>query len=99
LVFGRVLHNWDLATKKMLLRKAYQALPKGGAVVVYDMLIDDERRTATDGLLSSLNMLLWTNAGFGYGGAECADWMREAGFDDTRVEPLVAGQSMVIGQK
>jgi O-methyltransferase/methyltransferase family protein len=99
LVFGRVLHNWDLATKKMLLRKAYQALPKGGAVVVYDMLIDDERRTAADGLLSSLNMLLWTNAGFGYGGAECAGWMREAGFGDTRVEPLVAGQSMVIGQK
>ena len=99
LVFGRVLHNWDLATKKMLLRKAYQAIPKGGAVVVYEMLIDDERRTAADALLSSLNMLLWTNAGFGYGGSECADWMSEAGFSDTRVEPLVAGQSMVTGQK
>ncbi|UPJ44165.1 methyltransferase [Bradyrhizobium sp. 40] len=99
LVFGRVLHNWDLATKKMLLRKAYQAIPKGGAVVVYDMLIDDERRTAVGGLLSSLNMLLWTNAGFGYGGSECADWMREAGFSETRIEPLVAGQWMVIGQK
>jgi O-methyltransferase domain/Dimerisation domain len=99
LVFGRVLHNWDLATKKMLLRKAYSALPKGGAVVVYDMLIDDERRTAADGLVSSLNMLLWTDAGFGYGGAECAAWMRESGFGEVRVEPLVAGQSMVIGQK
>jgi hypothetical protein len=99
LVFGRVLHNWDLATKKMLLRKAYQAIPKGGVVVIYDMLIDDERRTAAGGLLSSLNMLLWTNAGFGYGGSECADWMREVGFSDTRIEPLVAGQSMVIGQK
>jgi hypothetical protein len=99
LVFGRVLHNWDLVTKKMLLRKAYQALPKGGAVVVYDMLIDDERRTAADGLLSSLNMLLWTSAGFGYAGAECIGWMREAGFGDARVESLVAGQSMVIGQK
>jgi hypothetical protein len=83
----------------MLLRKAYRALPSGGPVVVYEMLIDDERRTATGGLLSSLNMLLWTNAGFGYGAAECAGWMREAGFGDTRVEPLVAGQFMVIGQK
>ena len=26
LVIGRVLHNWDLATKKMLLKKAYDAL-------------------------------------------------------------------------
>jgi O-methyltransferase domain/Dimerisation domain len=99
LVFGRVLHNWDLATKKMLLRKAYQALPKGGAVIVYDMLIDDERRNAVDGLLSSLNMLVWTAAGFGYSGAECTAWMREAGFVEMRVEPLVAGQSMVIGRK
>ncbi len=99
LVFGRVLHNWDLATKKMLLHKAYQALPKGGAVIVYDMLIDDERRTGADGLLSSLNMLVWTAAGFGYSGAECVDWMREAGFASPRVEPLVAGQSMVIGRK
>ena len=83
----------------MLLHKAYQALPKGGAVIVYDMLIDDERRTGADGLLSSLNMLVWTAAGFGYSGAECVDWMQEAGFASPRVEPLVAGQSMVIGRK
>ena len=99
LVFGRVLHNWDLTMKKMLLQKAYRALPKGGAVIVYDMLIDDDRRTGADGLLSSLNMLVWTAAGFGYSGAECMEWMREAGFGNTRLEGLVAGQSMVIGQK
>jgi hypothetical protein len=99
LVLGRVLHNWDLATKKMLLRKAWRALPKGGSVIVYDMLIDDERRSSVDGLLSSLNMLVWTAAGFGYSGAECMSWMREAGFGDTRLEPLVAGQSMIFGRK
>jgi hypothetical protein len=99
LVLGRVLHNWDLATKKMLLRKAWLALPKGGSVIVYDMLIDDERRSSVDGLLSSLNMLVWTAAGFGYSGAECMSWMREAGFGDARLEPLVVGQSMIIGRK
>jgi hypothetical protein len=99
LIFGRVLHNWNLATKKMLLHKAYQALPKGGAVIVYDMLIDDERRNAIDGLLSSLNMLIWTAAGFGYTAADCIAWMQETGFYEVRVEPLVAGLSMVIGRK
>lgn len=99
IVFGRVLHNWDLATKKMLLAKAHRALPEGGAVIVYDMLIDDERSSSTSGLLSSLNMLLWTSAGFGYTGADCAGWMREAGFDGMRVEPLAGGNSMVIGKK
>jgi hypothetical protein len=99
LVFGRVLHNWDLSTKRMLLEKAYRALPKQGAVIVYDTLIDDDRRTSAGGLLSSLNMLVWTAAGFGYSGADCESWMREIGFGNTRVEPLVAGQAMVIGIK
>jgi hypothetical protein len=99
IVFGRVLHNWDLATKKMLLTKAHSALPNGGAVINYDMLIDDKRTSSTSGLLSSLNMLLWTSAGFGYSGADCVDWMREAGFHDMRIEPLVGGNSMVIGMK
>jgi len=98
IVFGRVLHNWDLPTKRMLLRKAHQSLPSGGAVVVYDMLIDDERRRNASGLLSSLNMLVWTSAGFGYSGEDCIGWMREAGFSNMRSEALAAGQSMVIGQ-
>jgi hypothetical protein len=99
LVFGRVLHNWDLPTKKMLLKNAHQALPVGGAVIVYETLIDDDRSENTGGLLSSLNMLVWTSGGFGYSGADCTGWMREAGFSSMRVEPLVAGQSMVVGVK
>jgi hypothetical protein len=98
LVFGRVLHNWDLSTKRMLLNKAYQALPIGGAVIVYDTLIDDDRRECA-GLLSSLNMLLWTSSGFGYSGAAGESWMRESGFRETRTERLAAGQSMIIGKK
>jgi hypothetical protein len=99
IVFGRVLHNWDLTTKKMLLTKACQAVPLGGAVVVYDMLIDDGRSATISGLLSSLNMLVWTSAGFGYTGADCMAWMREVGLKNTQCEPLVSGNSMVVGHK
>ena len=98
-VFGRVLHNWDLPTKLMLLQKAFRALPPGGAVLVYDTLIDDERRSGLTGLLSSLNMQVWTSAGFGYSGADCAGWMHEIGFRRTRVESLVIAQSMISGIK
>jgi hypothetical protein len=99
IVLGRVLHNWDLQTKTMLLRKAYDAVPNGGAVVVYDMLIDNDRRSGTTGLLSSLNMLLWTAGGFGYTGSDCIGWMRSAGFRQTRVEELPGGNSMIVGEK
>jgi hypothetical protein len=99
IVLGRVLHNWDLETKKMLLTKAYQAIPTGGAVIIYDLLIDDDRRTSSAGLLSSLNMLLWTKGGFGYTASDCIGWMRSIGFADTSVRELPAGNSMIIGKK
>jgi len=83
----------------MLLRKAWAALPPGGAVVVYDAIIDDDRSRNAFGLMMSLNMLVETTGGFDYTGADCMGWMREAGFEETRVEHLVGPDSMVIGIK
>jgi hypothetical protein len=96
---GRILHNWDLATKNMLLGKAYRALPPGGALIVYDPLIDDDRRADAHALLSSLNMLIETAGGFEYTGADCKEWMRQAGFIEIRTEPLGDMHTAVIARK
>ena len=98
-MMGHILHDWDLETKKMLLRKAYDAVPSGGAVIVYESIIDDDRRKNAFGLLMSLNMLIETPGGFDYTGADCMGWMQEAGFHSTRLEHLVGPDSMVIGIK
>jgi hypothetical protein len=98
-VLGHVLHDWSLDEKKQLLRKAFAALPEGGAVIVFEAIIDDDRRENAFGLLMSLNMLIETPAGFDYTGADCQGWMREIGFKDTRVEHLTGPDSMVIGIK
>jgi hypothetical protein len=98
-LMGHILHDWDLPTKKMLIAKAYEAVPAGGALVVYEAIIDDARSANSFGLLMSLNMLIETTGGFDYTGADCATWMSEAGFSETRVEPLVGPDSMVIGIK
>jgi hypothetical protein len=99
LAMGRVLHDWDLERKKMLLAKAYRALPEGGALIVYESLIDDERRENVFGLLMSLNMLIETPGGFDFTGADCAGWMRSVGFRRTYVESLAGPDSMVVGFK
>jgi O-methyltransferase len=77
---GHILHDWDLEQKRMLLQKAHAALPTGGALIVYESIIDDERRENAHGLLMSLNMLIETAGGFDFTGADCQTWMREAGF-------------------
>ncbi len=99
LVMGHILHDWDLETKRMLVKKAYDALPEGGAFIVFEALIDDDRRENAFGLLMSLNMLIETRGGFDYTGADCRQWMMEAGFRDARVEHLVGPDSMVVGIK
>ncbi|CAN2532312.1 N,N-dimethyltransferase+OxyT [Methylocapsa aurea] len=99
IVMGHILHDWNLEEKRLLLAKAYDALPKGGALIVYEALIDDERKTNAFGLLMSLNMLIETPGGFDYTGADCQGWMREAGFSQTRVEHLLGPDSMVVGVK
>ena len=99
LIMGHILHDWGLEKKRMLIRKAYTALPHGGALIVYDSVIDDDRRKNAFGLLMSLNMLIETREGFDFTGADCMGWLREAGFVQTRVEPLIGPDSMVIGIK
>ena len=99
LVMGHILHDWNLEDKRMLLAKAYESIPKGGAVIIFDSIIDDDRKENAFGLLMSLNMLIETPEGFDYTGADCSSWMREVGFQETRVEHLVGPDSMVIGIK
>jgi SAM-dependent methyltransferase len=99
IVMGHILHDWDLEQKRMLIEKVYRALPEGGVFIVFEALIDDERRKNATGLLMSLNMLIETPGGFDYTGEDCAGWMREAGFRDIRVEHLVGPDSMVIATK
>jgi precorrin-6B methylase 2 len=99
LVMGHILHDWGLDKKRLLLAKAYETLPAGGALIVYETIIDDERRQNAVGLLMSLNMLIETREGFDYTAADCAGWMRDAGFSETRVEPLAGPESMVVAIK
>ena len=99
ITMGHILHDWNLDQKKALLRKAYEALPSGGAMVAYDAVIDDDRSKNAFGLMMSLNMLIETPGGFDYTGADCMGWMKEVGFREARVEHLVGPDSMVVGIK
>ncbi|MFE5740794.1 methyltransferase [Streptomyces celluloflavus] len=99
IVMGHVLHDWDLDTKKTLIGKAYEALPDGGRLLIYESLIDDDRRERTTGLLISLNVSTVSAGGLGYTGAECGDWMRAAGFRDIAVSHLDGPEYLVVGVK
>ena len=99
IIMGHSLHDWILDERRSLLRKGYDALPPGGAVIVHEALIDDARKHNAFGLLMSLNMLIETHGGFDFTGADCRKWMKDVGFKRTSVERLVGPDGMVVGFK
>jgi len=99
ITMGMILHDWNLEHKKMLIAKAYAALPEGGAFVAIENIIDDARRTNAFGLLMSLNMLIEFGDAFDFTGADFTGWCLEAGFSRCEILPLAGAASAAIAYK
>ena len=99
ITMGNILHDWNLEKKKILIKKAYDALPEGGAFIVIENLIDDARRKNAFGLLMSLNMLIELGDGFDYTGADFRAWCSEVGFKRFEIIALAGPASAAIAYK
>ncbi|MGI9532141.1 methyltransferase [Lutimonas sp.] len=94
-----VLHDWGLKDKKMLLKKAFDALPENGTLAVIENVIDNERNKNAFGLMMSLNMLIETDEGFDYSFSDIESWAKEIGFKSVKLMPLTGPTSAVIAIK
>ena len=96
---GNILHDWDEETKLMLIQKAYDALPDGGAFVVIENIIDNERKNNVFGLMMSLNMLIETGTGFDFTFDDFNKWTKIIGFKSTTLLPLAGPTIAAIAYK
>ena len=99
ITMGMILHDWSLEKKMQLIRAAYDALPRGGAFIAVEALIDDARRDNVFGLLMSLNMLIEFGEAFDYSGADFEKWCRQVGFTRFEVIHLAGPSSAAIAYK
>jgi acetylserotonin N-methyltransferase len=60
-VLGRILHDWDDPNISKLLRKIFLTLPRNGALLVTETLVDDDRSGPIYTLMQDLNMLVCTD--------------------------------------
>jgi O-methyltransferase domain/Dimerisation domain len=97
--FGHVLHGYGETKRRELIAKAYDAVPIGGAVIVYDAMVDPARPHNFTTDLSSLNIMLETREGFEATTTQCSDWLRAAGFVGVTTCHLIGPTSMVFGYK
>ena len=99
ITMGMILHDWNLEKKKVLIQKAYDALPNGGALIAIEAIIDDARRENAFGLLMSLNMLIEFGDAFDYTGSDFAGWCREVGFREFKTIALTGPSSAAVAYK
>ncbi|WP_026197217.1 methyltransferase [Sciscionella marina] len=99
-IFGHVLHDWAPQERQTLLQRAYPAIEPGGAVIVYDQMLDAERRDAQK-ILTSLNVRVMREGGSEYSTQDCARWATEAGFRVTRILELdtVRRDTVLVAEK
>jgi len=99
ITMGNILHGWGTEDKKMLIKKAYDALPLGGAFVVIENIIDNDRSKNAFGLMISLNMMIETPAGFDFTSDDFNGWAKEIGFSETSLMPLTGPASAITAIK
>jgi acetylserotonin N-methyltransferase len=80
-VLSRIIHDWDETKAMVLLKKIYDKLPNGGAVLVCEMLLNEDGCGPADTLLQSLNMLVQTG-GTERKFSEYKSLLASAGFKD-----------------
>lgn len=99
ITMGMILHDWNLEKKLHLIRAAFEALPKGGALVAIEALIDDARRENIQGLLMSLNMLIEFGDAFDFSGADFRKWCGGIGFSRFEIIHLAGPSSAAVAYK
>jgi acetylserotonin N-methyltransferase len=60
IALGRILHDWPEDRIKSLLAKIYRRLPAGGAILIAEKLLNEDKSGPISAQLQSLNMLMCT---------------------------------------
>ena len=97
-VLGHVLHDWNPEQRRDLVTKAFAVVRPGGALLIYDRMLDDEP-THAENLVISLDMLLVTDGGSEYPAAEVVAYAEKAGAASTEVHPLHDYDTLVVCRK
>lgn len=99
ILFSHILHDWSKEDDIFLLKKAFNVLPKRGAIIVKEFLLNDEKTGPLISALQSFSVLMGTIDGFQLSGKEIIGMLSEVGFAKIRVKDIDDLHSIVTGVK
>lgn len=98
ILLSNILHDWDVAEVKNLIRRLANALPAEGKILVHDVLLNDAKDGPREIALYSAALFFLTE-GRAYSLAEYTGWFNEAGLTLKEVIPTLAHCSVLVFKK
>lgn len=96
--YSQIFHDWPPEKCAFLARKSFDALERGGRIVIHEILYDNDKAGPPAAAAFSAVMLLSTE-GEQYSGRELSAMLAGAGFVDLAVTPTFGDWSIVVGRK
>jgi precorrin-6B methylase 2 len=96
---GHILHSEGEERSRKLLAKVHGALASGGTIAIAEFLVNSDRTGPVGSLFFAVNMLVNTDSGDTYSFEEIGEWLREAGFVDTRLLEAPGPSPLILATK
>jgi hypothetical protein len=98
-LFSSIIHSLGEAEIKMIFKKGFEALNKGGIIIVKEFFFDKDRTSPEKPALFAVNMLVNTENGNCYTSDEIKTWLKEIGFKKLTYKNINPDVQFVIGVK
>jgi hypothetical protein len=96
--YSDIFHDWPEEKVHFLTEKSFQSLPRGGRIIIHEMLFDDQKIGPFNVAAYNLNMLLWTT-GQQFSDQEIKDILRKTGFIGVKTHKTFGDWHIVVGEK
>lgn len=97
-LFSNVIHDWDRGQIRQLFKKTFNAVNKGGVIIIHDCHLDKNKTSPSYAVDHALYLSIFTDGTY-YSYDETTDLLTEAGFKKIKIIKTVAGFSAVLGYK
>ncbi|MSP78098.1 MAG: methyltransferase domain-containing protein [Dehalococcoidia bacterium] len=95
---GWVLHDWPPHQGKAILRACYEALKPGGALMLCEKFLDEEKPGPAQSNLLDLHLLVSTG-GEEHTASEYKAWMEAVGFQGIATHIMRGNRDLMVGHK
>jgi SAM-dependent methyltransferase len=98
-LLSAICHMYSPEENRQLFDRAYAALAPHGRLIISDFILDADKTSPRFGTLFALNMLVGTRAGASYSEPEYEEWLKAAGFADSKRVRIPGPVNLMIATK